>query len=38
VDYGVMFAGSIVLTVIPLAIIIGFQRYFIQSVTTTGLK
>lgn len=38
VDYGVLFAGSIVLTLIPLGIIIGFQRYFIQSVTTTGLK
>lgn len=38
VDYGVMFAGSIVLTVIPLAIIVACQRYFIQSVSTTGLK
>lgn len=38
VDYGVMFAGSMVLTLIPLAIIIAFQRYFIQSVSTTGLK
>lgn len=38
VDYGVLFAASMVLVVIPLAIILGFQRYFIQSVTTTGLK
>jgi putative chitobiose transport system permease protein len=38
VDYGVMFAASIVLTIIPLAIIVACQRYFIQSVSTTGLK
>lgn len=38
VDYGVLFAASMVLVVIPLAIILGFQRYFIQSVTTTGMK
>jgi ABC-type glycerol-3-phosphate transport system permease component len=38
VDYGLMFAGSIVLILIPLAIIVGFQRYFVQSVTTTGIK
>lgn len=38
VDYGLLFAGAIVLTVIPLAIIIGLQRYFIQSVSTSGLK
>ncbi|WP_223691996.1 carbohydrate ABC transporter permease [Leifsonia poae] len=38
VDYGVLFAGSIVLTVIPLAIIVACQRYFIQSVSTTGIK
>lgn len=38
VDYGVLFAASVILILIPLAIIIGFQRYFIQSVSTTGLK
>ncbi len=38
VDYGVLFAASVVLVVIPLVIILGFQRFFIQSVTTTGLK
>lgn len=38
VDYGVMFAGSMVLTVIPLIIILACQKYFIQSVSTTGLK
>lgn len=38
VDYGVLFAASVILIAIPLAIILGFQRYFIQSVSTTGLK
>lgn len=38
VDYGLMFAGSMILILIPLIIIIAFQRYFIQSVTTSGLK
>lgn len=38
VDYGLMFAASMVLTLIPLAIIVACQRYFIQSVSTTGLK
>lgn len=38
VDYGLMFAGSMVLILIPLAIIVGFQRYFVQSVTSSGLK
>lgn len=38
VDYGVLFAASVVLVVIPLVIILSLQRYFIQSVTTSGLK
>lgn len=38
VDYGLMFAGSMVLILIPLAVIVGFQRYLVQSVTTTGIK
>lgn len=38
VDYGVVFAGAVILTVIPLIIIMSLQRYFIQSVTTSGLK
>ncbi|WP_433674236.1 carbohydrate ABC transporter permease [Microbacterium gorillae] len=38
VDYGVLFAASMILVLIPLAIILGFQRYFIQSVATSGLK
>jgi putative chitobiose transport system permease protein len=38
VDYGVVFAGAVLLTVIPLAVILGFQRYFIQSVSSSGIK
>lgn len=38
VDYGLLFAASIVLTIIPLAIIVACQRYFIQSVSTSGIK
>jgi len=38
VDYGLLFAGAVVLIVIPLAIILSLQRYFIQSVSTSGLK
>jgi ABC-type glycerol-3-phosphate transport system permease component len=38
VDYGVLFAASMVLVLIPLIIILSFQRYFIQSVTTSGMK
>lgn len=38
VDYGVLFAASVILILIPLVIILSFQRYFIQSVSTTGLK
>ncbi|AWS46121.1 carbohydrate ABC transporter permease [Streptosporangium sp. 'caverna'] len=38
VDYGVLFAGSMVLTLIPLVIIIAFQRYFVQSASTSGIK
>ena len=34
-----LFAASMILVLIPLAIILGFQRYVpIQSVSTTGLK
>lgn len=38
VDYGLMFAGSMVLILVPLVMILTFQRYFIQSVATSGLK
>lgn len=38
IDYGVLFAGSIFLTVIPLIIIFALQRYFIQSTVSSGIK
>lgn len=38
VDYGLMFAGAVVLIAVPLVIILSLQRYFIQSVTTSGIK
>ncbi|SCG72195.1 carbohydrate ABC transporter permease [Micromonospora inositola] len=38
VDYGLVFAGAVVLTLIPLVVIVMFQRYFIQSVSSSGLK
>ncbi|MBH0009951.1 carbohydrate ABC transporter permease [Salinibacterium sp. SWN1162] len=38
IDYGVLFAGAVILTIIPLIIIVSMQRYFIQSVSTTGIK
>ena len=38
VDYGLLFAGAVVLIVIPLVIILSLQRYFIQSVSTSGIK
>jgi ABC-type glycerol-3-phosphate transport system permease component len=38
VNYGQVFAGSVILTVIPLALILRFQRHFTQSVSTSGLK
>lgn len=38
VDYGLMFAGSVVLILVPLVVILALQKYFIQSVSTSGLK
>ncbi|PSK96010.1 carbohydrate ABC transporter membrane protein 2 (CUT1 family) [Murinocardiopsis flavida] len=37
-DYGAIFAGSVVLIAIPLIVILRLQRYFVQSVSTSGLK
>lgn len=37
-DYGQIFAGSAVLSLIPAAILLVFQRYFTDSVSTSGLK
>jgi ABC-type glycerol-3-phosphate transport system permease component len=38
VNYGVLMAGSVVLTVIPLLLMLRFQRHFTQSLASTGLK
>lgn len=38
VDYGLVFAGSILLSLIPLVLILWGQRHFVQSSTTSGIK
>lgn len=38
IDYGQIFAGGVVLTVVPLILILRFQRRFAQSISTSGLK
>lgn len=38
VDYGLVFAGSILLSLIPLVLILLGQRHFVQSSTTSGIK
>lgn len=38
VDYGVLMAGSVVLTAVPLLLMLRFQRHFTQSLASTGLK
>jgi ABC-type glycerol-3-phosphate transport system permease component len=38
VDFGQMFAGSLILTLIPMILMLRFQRHFTQSMTMTGLK
>lgn len=38
VDFGQIFAGSLVLTLVPMILMLRFQRHFTQSMTTTGLK
>jgi putative chitobiose transport system permease protein len=37
-DYGSILAGSIVLTIVPLLLMLRFQRHFTQSLATTGIK
>jgi putative chitobiose transport system permease protein len=37
-DYGQIFAASSVLSLIPAAILLLFQRYFTDSISTSGLK
>jgi putative chitobiose transport system permease protein len=38
VDFGAIFAGAVATTVIPLAVMLFFQRYFTQSLSASGLK
>ena len=37
-NYGQVFAGALVLTLVPLVLILRFQRRLVQSISTTGLK
>ncbi len=38
VDFGAIFAGSVVTALVPLLVLLFFQRYLTQSVTQTGVK
>jgi ABC-type glycerol-3-phosphate transport system permease component len=38
VDFGAIFAGSVVTALVPLLVLLFFQRYFTQSVTSTAVK
>jgi putative chitobiose transport system permease protein len=38
VDFGAIFAGATLTAVVPLLVLLFFQRYFTQSVTASGLK
>jgi ABC-type glycerol-3-phosphate transport system permease component len=38
VDFGQLFAGSLVLTAIPMVLLLVFQRHFTQSIATSGTK
>jgi ABC-type glycerol-3-phosphate transport system permease component len=38
VDFGAIFAGSVVTALVPLLVLLFFQRYMTQSVTQTGVK
>lgn len=38
VDPGRIFAGAVVTTIVPLAVLLFFQRYFTQSLASTGSK
>ncbi len=37
-DYGRVFAETAILAVIPAAILLGLQRFFVTSVASTGSK
>ncbi len=38
VDFGAIFAGSVVTAVVPLLVLLFFQRFFTQSITASGVK
>ncbi len=38
VDFGRIFAGAVMTAVVPLLILLFFQRYFTQSLTSSGVK
>jgi ABC-type glycerol-3-phosphate transport system permease component len=38
VDFGAVFAGAVITALVPLLVLLFFQRYFTQSVTGTGVK
>ena len=38
VDFGGIFAGAVVTALIPLLVLLFFQRYFTQSITASGVK
>ena len=38
VDFGAIFAGSVILTLVPMLLLFGFQRFFTASLATSGSK
>ena len=38
VNFGVIFAGAMFVSLIPMVVLVGFQRYFTTSVAATGGK
>jgi putative chitobiose transport system permease protein len=38
VDFGRIFAGSVLTAIVPLLVLLFFQRYFTQSVSSSGVK
>jgi ABC-type glycerol-3-phosphate transport system permease component len=38
VDFGGIFAGAVMTALVPLVILLFFQRYFTQSLTSSGVK
>jgi putative chitobiose transport system permease protein len=38
VDFGAIFAGAVATAIVPLLVLLFFQRYFTESVTHTGVK